>query len=464
MNAKILIADDESDIVSMLGSFFESKGFRVLPASNGAEALKQVEKQPDIILLDINMPGTDGLEVCKRIRDHISCPILFLTARIEDTDKVNGFAVGGDDYIVKPFSLMELEARVCAHLRREARHNFEAQVKFSGDLTIDYSERCLFFGDKRVGLAKKEFDIVELLSQNPGQVFDKERIYERIWGYDSEGDSSVVAEHKVVNLSDVFGKDDATKRFVTRYLQTTHCDLFFADGAILVEGSAEHMLLPHFIRNKYLKLNQRYITILNINGKHSHRLAPLINKLALPTLVIADLDSAEPTGHHKKAEPVRKQGLISGNYAITDWLIKKKLLDDLIDLPDSDKVFSMQSICPYQIRIAYQTPIKICYQNKEIEALSRTFEDSLIYSNWDTFKGMSVSDPGQLIKKLKEGLDNEDSFETIKSKIFESLKQSDVKAEFALDLIYSIDPNMMVVPQYIDKGLKWLEDLLCEEG
>lgn len=195
MNAKILIADDESDIVSMLGSFFESKGFRVLPASNGAEALKQVEKQPDIILLDINMPGTDGLEVCKRIRDHISCPILFLTARIEDTDKVNGFAVGGDDYIVKPFSLMELEARVCAHLRREARHNFETQVKFSGDLTIDYSERCLFFGDKRVGLAKKEFDIVELLSQNPGQVFDKARIYERIWGYDSEGDSSVVAEH-----------------------------------------------------------------------------------------------------------------------------------------------------------------------------------------------------------------------------------------------------------------------------
>ena len=140
MGAKILIADDESDIVSMLGSFFESKGFRVLPASNGAEALKQVEKQPDIILLDINMPGKDGLEVCKRIRDHISCPILFLTARIEDTDKVKGFTVGGDDYIVKPFSLMELEARVRAHLRREARHNFEAQVKFSGDLTIDYSE------------------------------------------------------------------------------------------------------------------------------------------------------------------------------------------------------------------------------------------------------------------------------------------------------------------------------------
>lgn len=195
MNTKILIADDEADIVSMLRSFFESKGYLVLSAINGAEALKQVERQPDIILLDINMPGLDGLEVCERIRDYVSCPILFLTARIEDTDKVKGFAVGGDDYIVKPFSLVELEARVRAHLRREARHNFEAQIKFSGELTIDYSERCLFFSGKRLGLAKKEFDIVELLSQNPGQVFDKERIYERIWGYDSEGDSSVVAEH-----------------------------------------------------------------------------------------------------------------------------------------------------------------------------------------------------------------------------------------------------------------------------
>ncbi len=192
---KILIADDEPDIVSMLRSFFESKGYLVLSAANGTEALKQAERQPDLILLDISMPGPDGLTVCRRIRDYVSCPILFLTARIEDADKVQGFAAGGDDYIVKPFSLVELEARVRAHLRREARHNFTAQVRFSGDLTIDYSERCLFFADKRLGLAKKEFDIVELLSQNPGQVFDRERIYERIWGYDSDGDSSVVAEH-----------------------------------------------------------------------------------------------------------------------------------------------------------------------------------------------------------------------------------------------------------------------------
>ena len=195
MEGKILIADDETDIVVMLSQFFQGKGYRILTATNGVETLKQVENNPDIILLDINMPGMDGLEVCQRIRDYVSCPILFLTARIEDADKVKGFSVGGDDYIVKPFSLVELEARVKAHLRRETRHSFNTQIKFIDELTIDYVERCIFYKGNKISLTKKEFDIVELLSVNSGQVFDRERIYEKIWGYDSEGDSSVVAEH-----------------------------------------------------------------------------------------------------------------------------------------------------------------------------------------------------------------------------------------------------------------------------
>lgn len=195
MEGKILIADDETDIVVMLSQFFQGKGYRILTATNGVETLKQVENNPDIILLDINMPGMDGLEVCQRIRDYVSCPILFLTARIEDADKVKGFSVGGDDYIVKPFSLVELEARVKAHLRRETRHSFNTQIKFIDELTIDYVERCIFYKGNKISLPKKEFDIVELLSVNSGQVFDRERIYEKIWGYDSEGDSSVVAEH-----------------------------------------------------------------------------------------------------------------------------------------------------------------------------------------------------------------------------------------------------------------------------
>jgi len=192
---KVLIADDEADIANMLRRFFQSRGYRVFSAASGSEAVALAQRGPDIILLDVNMPGMDGLEVCRRIRDHISCPILFLTARVEEADKLRGFAAGGDDYIVKPFSLAELEARVQAHLRRERRRAFEERVSFFGELTVDYSQRCLFMKGERIALAKKEFDIVELLSQNPGQVFDKERIYERVWGYDGEGDSAVVAEH-----------------------------------------------------------------------------------------------------------------------------------------------------------------------------------------------------------------------------------------------------------------------------
>lgn len=272
-----------------------------------------------------------------------------------------------------------------------------------------------------------------------------------------------VATSKVVNLSDVFGEEDDTDKFVTRYLQTTHCDLFFADGAILVEGSAEHMLLPHFIRNKYSNLNQRYITIFNINGKHSHRLAPLIDKLALPTLVITDLDSAEPTGYHEKAEPVRNKGLISGNYAITNWIIKKNLLDDLLDLSDDEKVVTKKSVCDYQIRVAYQIPIKVTHLGVEVEALARTFEDSLIYTNWDVLSSLKATDPGQLLKKLKDGFEAKKSFDSLKTTIFNELKKSEVKAEFALDLIFSIAPEEIAVPQYIDKGLTWLESVLCME-
>lgn len=195
MRNKILIVDDESDIVTMLKGFFEKRDYDVFTATNGKDAIKRAERQLDIILLDINMPGEDGIAVCKRIRDYVSCPILFLTARIEDADKVKGFAVGGDDYIVKPFSVIELEARVAAHLRRERRHGVEAKIRFDDQLSIDYSARCVYYKEQAIPFAKKEFDIIELLSQNAGQVFDKERIYECVWDYDSDGDSSVVVEH-----------------------------------------------------------------------------------------------------------------------------------------------------------------------------------------------------------------------------------------------------------------------------
>ena len=195
MQYKVMIVDDEKDIVDMLRGFFEKRGYSVIGALSGAEAMEKLKAQPDIILLDINMPGMDGLEVCRRIRDAVSVPILFLTAKIEDMDKVSGFSAGGDDYIVKPFSLMELQARVQAHLRREQRRHADSKVRFTNGVLIDYSGCTVTCGQQTIPFTKKEFEIVSFLSQNPGMVFDKERIYERIWDYDSMGESSVVAEH-----------------------------------------------------------------------------------------------------------------------------------------------------------------------------------------------------------------------------------------------------------------------------
>ena len=195
MANKLLIVDDETDIVKLLKEYFQINGYQVYTASDGLEALQKVECQPDLILLDINMPGLDGLSVCRQIREYLSCPILFLSARIEDRDKIQGFSAGGDDYIIKPFSLEELGARVAAHLRRESRIRSSTKVQFDRGFVIDYSQRAVFFKGQPLSLAKKEFDIVELLSQNAGQTFDKERIYELVWDWDSTGDSTVVAEH-----------------------------------------------------------------------------------------------------------------------------------------------------------------------------------------------------------------------------------------------------------------------------
>jgi DNA-binding response OmpR family regulator len=195
MPKTILIADDEPDITNLLQDYFEINGYKVITARNGMEALQQIGCGPDIILLDINMSGVDGIEVCTRIRDFVSCPIIFLTAKIGESDKINGFRVGGDDYITKPFSIDELGARVTAHLRREQRQHVKNKMKFTDDLIVDYSVRRVYHKNHSIFFAKKEFDIIELLSLNSGQIFDKERIYERLWGCDSEGSSNVVSEH-----------------------------------------------------------------------------------------------------------------------------------------------------------------------------------------------------------------------------------------------------------------------------
>ena len=194
MKYKLLMVDDDVQLLKMLSQYFQIKGYEILTAKDGKEALEKAAKGPDLILLDVNMPRMDGLEVCRRVRDKVSCPILFLTARVEEEDRVGGLLSGGDDYIVKPFSLRELEARITAHLKREERHQSRTEYRFKGDCLVDYAARTVQIGEQYLELTRLEYEIVEFLSMHPGQVFDRERIYERVCGLDGEGDSRVITE------------------------------------------------------------------------------------------------------------------------------------------------------------------------------------------------------------------------------------------------------------------------------
>lgn len=195
MNEKILVVDDEKDIRKLLTDYFQLQGYQVYTAKNGEEALEKITVGLDIILLDINMPQMDGMEVCKKIRDYVSCPIIFLTARIQEQDRINGLMIGGDDYIMKPFTVRELGARVAAHLRREQRIQAREDIKFQQELVINYSSRQVLFQGNPVNFTRTEFDLVEFLSLHKGQVFSRERIYELVWGYDGQGDSDIIMEH-----------------------------------------------------------------------------------------------------------------------------------------------------------------------------------------------------------------------------------------------------------------------------
>lgn len=208
MRETILIVDDEADIRDMLKQIFTLENYMVYTAESGEGALERLAaitngggtmnhltEGLDCILLDVNMPGMDGYELCNRIREYVACPILFLTARIEEEDKVQGFRAGGDDYIEKPFSIVELKERVAAHIRRQKRGKENAEVGFSGVFTISYSGKQVLYGTETVRLTKSEYEIVELLSRNRNQVFTKEMIYEHLWGFDKDGESSIITEH-----------------------------------------------------------------------------------------------------------------------------------------------------------------------------------------------------------------------------------------------------------------------------
>jgi DNA-binding response OmpR family regulator len=194
----VLIVDDDRHIVQLVSLYLGKAGFRVIPAYDGAEALRQVrENTPDLLVLDIMLPGSDGLEVCRSLRRTSEVPIVILSARGSDLDKVAGLQLGADDYITKPFSPAELVARVQSVMRRSrSRSIAPSPSRISlGNLTLDLHQRTVAIEDRQVQLRPKEFDLLATFVRLPGFVLDRDRLLDLVWGSDFAGDQRTVDVH-----------------------------------------------------------------------------------------------------------------------------------------------------------------------------------------------------------------------------------------------------------------------------
>ncbi len=196
---KILVVDDEKLLVKGIKFNLENEGYQVEACYDGAEAVEKAAAEKfDLIILDLMMPKMDGLEACMRIRQNSTVPIIMLTAKGEDTDKLIGFEYGADDYITKPFNILELKARVRALLRRSSMQSGtaeKAQTIEVDDLKLDMLRRAAFKGGVEVDLTLKEYDLAELFMRNPGKVYSRENLLDIVWGYDFQGDVRTVDVH-----------------------------------------------------------------------------------------------------------------------------------------------------------------------------------------------------------------------------------------------------------------------------
>jgi predicted ATP-dependent endonuclease of OLD family len=257
----------------------------------------------------------------------------------------------------------------------------------------------------------------------------------------------------VINLSEVFGPGSETERFVTRYLRAQHADLFFADAAILVEGPAERMLVPNFIRNRYDDLNKSYITLLEIGGSHAHRLKPLIDHLGLLTLIITDLDTLDvSTG--ASVQPARGAGQKTNNSTLKTWVPALEDVDALLDAKSSAKALHEDGDPLFAVRAAYQIPIEVTSPGGKAGEIAcpYTFEDALALENLDFFSKLKGTG---LIRKFRDAIVSGGGAAAIGNQMYEALKGGK-KAEFALDIMQAENFDDLIVPRYIAEGLEWL--------
>ncbi len=214
-NELVLLVDDEKTLVKALTFNLEREGFRVEPAYDGREALEKVfELKPDIVVLDLMLPEVDGFEVCRQIRKKMELPIIMLTARSEDIDKVLGLELGADDYLTKPFNSRELVARIKAILRRSTAWEEESKKQIQiGKLEIDLLQHRVRVEGREINLTSKEFSLLSFLAANAGNVYSREQLLEQVWGYDYYGDVRTVDVH-IRHLREKIEKDPANPEII----------------------------------------------------------------------------------------------------------------------------------------------------------------------------------------------------------------------------------------------------------
>ena len=272
----------------------------------------------------------------------------------------------------------------------------------------------------------------------------------------------------VANLSHIFGPGDETKRFVRRYLKATHCDLFFADGIVFVEGQAERILVPHFIRHHFPELARRYTTLLELGGSHAHSFRDLVDELGLATLIISDLDATVATKvplkaggettRWKAARPRIGASQKSANQVLKEWHPRKENIDDLMAL--TTEQHTATSTDGYALYVAYQRSISITGSDGATQSIiPRTFEDALVLENLDVIAEVEGSRTTESIKEIVASGATGDELE---DELFELLKTAE-KAAFALDCLMLKDPAALKPPEYIRAGLYWFQEAVTRE-
>lgn len=428
-------------------------------------------------LSDLNYPGfgnpqitlsslikaTDGLEHDSAVRynlgEGLTLPekynglgyqnlisIIFKLIRYRDEWMMKGKDTLEKDNIIEPIHLVLIEEPE-AHLHAQVQQVF---IKKAYNILREH---------KNLG-TKTDFTTQLIISTHSSYIAHQK--FESLRYFKRNITTTITPTSEVLSIKSVFDstvpEQKETEKFVIRYLNTTHNDLFFADATILVEGPAERMLIPHFIKNHHEVLDSCYVTILEIGGSHAHRLKPLIEKLGLATLIVTDLDSQEkyndtstspPKEKHKKCQPKLGVNQITNNDTLKQWNPKLTEIDDLIKLKYEKKLLKDNPI-----RVAYQSEINL----SGTKVYPYTFEDALVLENIENFK--SITATSGLLKKMVQAA-SEDDLNNSAQKAYVAINSDGAKkAEFALDVLYFENPEKLNVPSYIKEGLVWLENVL----